>query len=242
MAAIACLLLSGIAPKDRFTWFLEIIWIRIGAPLLVATYRRFPLTPLLYRLLFLHALILMVGGHYTYERVPLGFWVRDALGLVRNNYDRLGHFAQGFVPAILAREILLRRSPLRRGGWLFYLVVSCCLAFSAFFELIEWWVSISTSDGAADFLGTQGDPWDTQWDMFSALIGAIAAQAAAGAGPRPSIGRAWSVRTRNRLKPEERAPRVVGGYNARSASAHDFAGKAGKIEPRQSPRGRPNGP
>jgi len=150
----------------------------IGAPILVATYRRFPLTPLLYRLLFLHALILIVGGHYTYARVPLGDWVRDLFDLGRNHYDRLGHFAQGFVPAILAREILLRTTPLRRGGWLFFLVTSVCLAFSAFYELIEWWAAIAGGEAAESFLGTQGDPWDTQWDMFLALCGALVAQIA----------------------------------------------------------------
>jgi putative membrane protein len=173
---LAALVVSGIRPHDRFTWVLEVAPILLGIPLLVWTYERFPLTPLLYRLLFLHALILMAGGHYTYAEVPLGFWARDALGLARNHYDRLGHFAQGFVPAILAREILLRRSVLRRGRWLFFLVVCVCLAFSAFYELIEWWTAAATGEGATAFLGTQGDPWDTQWDMFLALLGAITAQ------------------------------------------------------------------
>ena len=173
---LAALVASGVGPRDRFTWLLEVAPVLIGAPLLVGTYRRFPLTPLLYRLLFVHALILILGGHYTYAEVPLGFWVRDALGLARNHYDRLGHFAQGFVPAILAREILLRRSPLRPGPWLFFLVVCVCLAFSAFYELIEWWTAVATGEGATAFLGTQGDPWDTQWDMFLALCGALLAQ------------------------------------------------------------------
>ena len=178
LAVVAVLALSGIGPHHRFTWLLEVAPILIGLPLLVATRRRFPLTPLLYRLLFLHAVILAVGGHYTYAEVPLGFWVRDALGLARNHYDRLGHFAQGFVPAILAREILIRCSPLRRGRWLFFLVVCVCLAFSAFYELIEWWTAAATGEGATAFLGTQGDPWDTQWDMFLALLGAITSQLA----------------------------------------------------------------
>jgi putative membrane protein len=134
------------------------------------------LTTLLCCLLAVHAVILMVGGHYTYAEVPLGFWVRDALGLARNHYDRLGHFAQGFVPAILAREILLRNTPLRRGGWLFFLVVCVCLAFSALYELIEWWTALISGEGATAFLGTQGDVWDTQWDMFLALVGALTAQ------------------------------------------------------------------
>lgn len=175
-AALALLVLSGVGPKDRFTWWLEVAPILIGAPILVATYSRFPLTPLLYRLLFLHALVLMLGGHYTYAEVPLGFWVRDLFGLARNHYDRLGHFAQGFVPAILARELLRRKTPLMPGGWLFFLVTCVCLAFSALYELIEWWTAASTGTAAEAFLGTQGDVWDTQWDMFLALVGALAAQ------------------------------------------------------------------
>lgn len=170
------LALSGLAPYDRTTWWLEISPILIGAPILVATYRRFPLTPLLYTLLAVHALILLVGGHYTYARVPLGFWAQDLFGFARNHYDRLGHFAQGFIPAILVREILLRTSPLRPGRWLFVLVTAVCLAFSAFYELIEWWTALAGGESAAAFLGTQGDVWDTQWDMFCALIGAITAQ------------------------------------------------------------------
>jgi putative membrane protein len=148
----------------------------IAAPLLLATERRFPLTRLLYVLLFLHASILMLGGHYTYARVPAGFWVQDLFELGRNHYDRLGHFAQGFVPAILAREILLRRTPLRPGGWVFFLVLAVCLAFSAFYELLEWWSALLGGEAATDFLGTQGDVWDTQWDMFLAALGAVAAQ------------------------------------------------------------------
>jgi putative membrane protein len=173
----AALAVSAIRPHDTFTWFLEVAPIFIGAVILIATYRRFPLTPLAYRLLTVHALILMLGGHYTYAEVPLGFWVRDALGLARNHYDRLGHFAQGFVPAILAREVLLRRSPLRPGKWLFFLVCCVCLAVSACYEFVEWWTAVTTGDSATAFLGTQGDPWDTQWDMFLALVGATTAQA-----------------------------------------------------------------
>lgn len=171
------LALSAIHPRDGFTWALEVAPILIGVPLLVATRRRFPLTPLAYRLLFVHALILMVGGHYTYAEVPLGWWAARALGLARNHYDRLGHFAQGFVPAIVAREILLRRSPLGPGKWLFFLVACVCLAISATYELVEWWTALATGEGATAFLGTQGDPWDTQWDMFLALVGALTAQA-----------------------------------------------------------------
>jgi putative membrane protein len=177
---LALLAWSGIGPHDPFTWLLEVAPILIAVPVLIATRRRFPLTPLAYRLIFAHSLILMLGGHYTYAEVPLGYWVKDALGLARNHYDRLGHFAQGFVPAILAREILLRRSPLRPGRWLFFLVTCVCLAISACYELVEWWTALATGEAATAFLGTQGDPWDTQWDMFTALIGALAAQVTLG--------------------------------------------------------------
>jgi putative membrane protein len=168
---------SGINPREIATWWLEVMPVIIGIPILVATYRRFPLTPLAYVLILLHAIILMIGGHYTYAEVPLFNWLRDALALSRNHYDRVGHFAQGFVPAILAREILLRTSPLRPGGWLFFLVCCVCLAISASYELVEWWAALLTSpETGTAFLGTQGDVWDTQWDMLLALIGSIAAQ------------------------------------------------------------------
>ena len=170
------LLLSGINPHDRLTWVLEVAPIFIGLPILFVTFARFRLTPLTYRLLFVHALILMLGGHYTYAQVPLGYWLQDLFGFARNHYDRIGHFAQGFVPAIVTREILLRRSPLVPGKWLFFLVTSVCLAFSACYEFIEWWTAVATGEAATAFLGTQGDPWDTQWDMFLALIGAVVAQ------------------------------------------------------------------
>ena len=163
---------SGLDPHDRFTWFLEVAPVLIGLPIIIVTRARFPLTPLLCLLLSIHAVILMVGGKYTYAEVPAGFWVQDLLGFERNHYDRLGHFAQGFVPAILAREILWRRSPLRGSRWLGFVVVSICLAFSAFYELIEWWTAAASGAASDAFLGTQGDPWDTQWDMFLALIGA----------------------------------------------------------------------
>jgi putative membrane protein len=174
---LAVLVWSGIRPHDRFTWLLEVAPVLIGLPIVLATYRRFPLTPLLATLLTIHAVILMVGGKYTYAQVPAGFWVQEWLGLARNHYDRLGHFAQGFVPAILAREILWRRSPLRGSRWLGFVVVSICLAFSAFYELIEWWTAMASGEAAEAFLGTQGDPWDTQWDMFLALVGAISSLA-----------------------------------------------------------------
>jgi putative membrane protein len=190
--ALVALVVSGIGPKDRLTWLLEVAPVLIGAPILVATAKRFPLTPLLYGLLFFHALVLMLGGHYTYAEVPLGEWAREAFGFARNHYDRLGHVTQGFVPAILAREILLRKTPLLPGGWLLTLVTSVCLAFSALYELIEWAAAISTGEAAAAFLGTQGDVWDTQWDMFLALCGALAAQALLSRLHDRQLARLWS--------------------------------------------------
>lgn len=172
-----CFIVSGIAPYDRITWLLEVSPIFIGMPILLVTYQRFTLTPIVYRLIFLHSLILIMGSHYTYSRVPLGFWIQDLFHFSRNHYDRFGHFAQGFIPAILVREILIRLSPLKQGKWLFFLVVSVCLAFSAFYEILEWWAAVIGGDAATTaFLGTQGDVWDTQWDMFFALIGSITAQ------------------------------------------------------------------
>ena len=176
VAGAALLVWSGLRPADRTTWILEVFPIFIAAPLLLATARRFPLTLLAYRLIFVHALILMLGGHYTYAQVPLGFWMQRIFGFTRNHYDRIGHLAQGFVPAIVAREILIRRSPLRAGKWLFFIVLSVCLAISACYELIEWWSALIGGSAADAFLGTQGDPFDTQADMFMALIGAVAAQ------------------------------------------------------------------
>lgn len=176
LGVLAALIGSGIGPADRFTWWLEICPILVAIPVLAITRRRFPLTPLLYWLAAIHALVLMIGGHWTYAEVPAGYWVKDWLALDRNPYDRLGHFMQGFVPAIAARELLLRTSPLKRGKWLFLLVLALCLAFSACYEFFEWWAALATGTKADAFLGTQGDPWDTQWDMFLALIGALAAQ------------------------------------------------------------------
>ena len=167
--------LSGIGPHDRVTWLLEVAPILIAVPILIATARRFPLTPLAYRLIFVHALILMLGGHYTYAEVPAGFWVQRTLGLARNPYDRVGHFAQGFVPAIAVREVLIRRSPLPPGKWLTFVVLCVCLAISAAYELVEGGAALIGGQGADAFLGTQGDQWDTQWDMFTALVGAAAA-------------------------------------------------------------------
>src|SRR6185295_10508419 len=176
VAGLVVLAWSAVRPHDYFTWFMEVAPILIGGPILVATRRRFPLTPLLYRLVFLHAVILMVGGHYTYAQVPLGFWMQRAFGFTRNHYDRIGHLAQGFVPAIVAREILVRRSPLRPGRWLFFIVLCVCLAISACYEFIEWWSALIGGSAADAFLGTQGDPFDTQADMLMALIGAFTAQ------------------------------------------------------------------
>jgi putative membrane protein len=175
--AAIVLVWSGIRPHDRFTWLLEVAPVLIGAPILVATHRRFRLTPLVYTLLWIHAIILMVGGKYTYAEVPFGFWLQDAFGFARNHYDRIGHFAQGCIPAMLAREVFIRRSPLRGSRWLPFVVVCFCLAFSALYELIEFWTALATGEAAEAFLGTQGDPWDTQWDMQMALIGAITALA-----------------------------------------------------------------
>ncbi|HEY9505178.1 MAG TPA: DUF2238 domain-containing protein [Gemmatimonadales bacterium] len=180
LSAGAVLVWSGVAPHDRFTWLLEVAPVLIGAPVLVALRRRFRLTRLVYTVLWIHAIILMVGGKYTYAEVPFGFWLQDAFGFSRNHYDRIGHFAQGFVPAMLAREVLIRRSPLQGSRWLPFFVVGFCLALSAFYELIEFWTAIATGSASDAFLGTQGDPWDTQWDMMLALIGAIVALAVLG--------------------------------------------------------------
>lgn len=172
----AALAVSAVHPTDRLTWWLEALPVLIGVPLLVVTVRRFPLTNLLYVLIACHALILILGAHYTYAQVPPGDWARNLFDLMRNPYDRLGHFVQGFVPAIIAREILLRKSPLQRGGWLFFLVCSVCVAFSACFELFEWLTAVIGGGSADAYLATQGDEWDTQWDMFLATVGAIVAQ------------------------------------------------------------------
>jgi len=174
---IFCLALvwSGISPKDRLTWFLEIAPALAGIAILAATRRRYPLTPLAYILILVHCIILMVGGHYTYAEVPLFDWIRDTFHHGRNNYDKVGHFAQGFVPAIVAREVLLQRQVVNGRGWLAFLVCSVCLAVSAFYELVEWWVALFSGEAAEAFLGTQGFVWDTQSDMALALVGAVSA-------------------------------------------------------------------
>jgi putative membrane protein len=172
---------SAVGPHDRLTWWLEVAPVLIGVPLILVAQKRFPLTSLLLVLIWLHSVILIVGGHYTYALVPPGDWAREWFGWTRNNYDKLGHFAQGFVPAILTREILLRTSPLRNRGdgrpsrWLGFLVVCVCLAFSAFYELIEWVAALLSAEAAESFLGTQGYVWDTQSDMAWALGGAVLA-------------------------------------------------------------------
>jgi putative membrane protein len=166
---------SAVRPHDYFTWLLEVAPIFIGLPIALARHRRFPLSSLLLVLLWWHAVILIFGGHYTYARVPLGNWAMHWFGWTRNNYDKLGHLAQGFVPAILTREILTRTSPLKGSRWLGFLTVSVCLAFSALYELIEWAVAVTSGAAADDFLGTQGYAWDTQTDMAMALVGAILA-------------------------------------------------------------------
>lgn len=167
------LIWSVINPRDLFTWFLEVMPALIGLAVIVLTYNRFRLTNLVYFLILLHMIILIIGGHYTYAEMPIFNWIRDTFDLARNYYDRLGHFVQGFIPAIIVREILLRKSKLERGKLLSLIIVSICLAISASYELIEWGVAEATGSAAEAFLGTQGDVWDTQWDMFLALWGAI---------------------------------------------------------------------
>jgi putative membrane protein len=170
---VAALVVSGVSPLDRLTWVLEVFPAVAGALIFIFLYRRLRFTPLVYRLVLLHALVLILGGHYSYAKVPPGYWVQDALDLARNPYDRVGHFMQGFVPAVVAREVLLRKTPLRPGGWLSFLVVAVCLAFSAFYEFTEWWAALALGESADAFLGTQGDQWDTQWDMFTCFTGSI---------------------------------------------------------------------
>ena len=171
---VGALLLSLAIAHDRLTWLLETVWVMLALPLIAWKWKSVPLTRLLCWLLAAHALVLIHGGAYTYAQAPAGLWLQDLLHTARNPWDRVGHWMQGFVPAILARELLLRLTPLRRGGWLAYLVLAACLSFSAFFELIEWWSALAFGADADAFLATQGDPWDTQWDMFACLCGAIA--------------------------------------------------------------------
>ncbi|MEJ5895298.1 DUF2238 domain-containing protein [Aquabacterium sp. G14] len=177
LALIAAVLVwSWIGAYDPGVWLMEVLPVFIAVPVLAFTRKRFPLTSLVYTLILVHAIILMVGGHYTYARVPLGFWLQEWFDFSRNHYDRIGHLAQGFIPAMVAREILLRQTPLKPGGWLFFLVTSVCLAISAVYEFIEWWTALALGAGADEFLATQGDPFDTQADMLMATLGAMLAQ------------------------------------------------------------------
>ena len=175
LIVLLALAVSAIAPADRVVWWMEVLPAMLAVVLLGATWRRFPLTSLLYWLIAAHALVLILGGAYTYAHVPLGFWLQDVFELARNPYDRIGHFMQGFVPAMIAREILLRRGFVRAGRMAAFLCICVALAISAFYEMIEWWAALIMEQGATEFLGTQGDVWDTQWDMFLALVGATLA-------------------------------------------------------------------
>jgi len=173
---LAMLAWSGIAPKSHFIWLLEVAPAIIGAAVLAAIYPKIRLTMLVYCLIWLHALVLILGGHWTYAEMPLFSWLRDEFGLARNYYDRVGHVMQGFVPAVIAREILLRNEVVQGRRWLFFLVACIALSVSALYEFIEWWVAVASGTAADEFLATQGDIWDTQWDMFLALCGALASQ------------------------------------------------------------------
>ncbi len=179
LAALATVVLAATAyhpPAGRFNWFLEVIPGIVGCVVLAATFRRFPMTPMIYVMVFVHLMILDYGGYYTYAKAPLGDWARETFGFARNHYDRVGHLALGLFPAFIVREVLLRRTPLERGGWLNFLVLSVILAIGAFWELIEWWTTLGVAgDVGQAFLGSQGDPWDAQWDMFLALVGAAIA-------------------------------------------------------------------
>jgi putative membrane protein len=190
-AAILVLVLSGIEPKDRFTWFLEILPALMGLAAVFVTRRSFPLSDLVVVVIGIHVAILAVGGHYTYAEVPLFDLIRDQFGQARNNYDKVGHFWQGFGPTLVAREVLLRTSPLRPGKWLAFLLVCFALAVSAVYELVEWWVAAATGEAADAFLGSQGDPWDTQKDMFTCGLGALVALLFGRAQDR-SLERLWA--------------------------------------------------
>lgn len=177
LVVLACLIYSSIDPvADRLTWFMETVPVMIAIPILLLTHKNFPLTVISIRFIAIFAIILIVGGHYTYAENPLFNWIQDSFDLARNHYDRLGHFVQGIVPALITRELLLRTTLLQRGKWLFFLVSAVSLAISACYEFIEWWAAVINAQAAEAFLGTQGDNWDTQWDMFLALSGSIIAQ------------------------------------------------------------------
>ena len=172
---LAVLVWSAVGPHDYPTWWLEVAPALAGAGILWTTRNRFPLTRMTYILILIHCIILMIGGHYTYAEVPIGDWLREAFDQTRNNYDKLGHLAQGFIPAIIARELFIRLQVVSRAGWRDFLIVCLCLAISAFYELIEWWVALLSEEAAESFLGTQGYTWDTQSDMAWALFGAVTA-------------------------------------------------------------------
>jgi len=174
-AVMLALVVSGISPKDRTTWLMEVMPVAVAGVVIAATWSRFPLTTLLCVLIALHCLVLIIGGAYTYANVPFGFWMQEVLGAARNPYDKIGHFMQGFVPAMVAREIFVRGGYVRGRGMTAFVCICVALAVSALYELIEWWAALALGQGADEFLGTQGDPWDTQSDMLVALIGACAA-------------------------------------------------------------------
>jgi putative membrane protein len=167
------ILVSLPGAKDTMTWFFETVPVMIGIVIILCTYKKFTLTPLLAVLIAIHSAILCLGAHYTYAEVPMGFWIQDLFAWERNPYDRIGHLAQGFIPAILAREVLIRNRVIASKAWMFYIICAICLSFSAFYEIIEWWSAVLLGDSSQDFLGTQGDIWDAQWDMLLALIGCI---------------------------------------------------------------------
>ncbi len=175
ICTLIILVVSFIMSLDKFTWPLEMFPVIIGFPILFFTYKSFKFTKLVYSLLLVHFIIMAIGSIYTYANVPFGFWMQEKFHFARNHYDRIGHLAQGFIPALLVREVLLAKTPLKSGGWLFFIIVSICLSISAFYELIEWWVTVWQGASAEAFLGSQGDVWDAQADMFCALIGAIIA-------------------------------------------------------------------
>lgn len=175
LLVVLMLAVTAVSPYDRGTWLMEVVPVLIALPVLIATYRRFPLTTLLYALIFFHAIILITGGAYTYARVPLGFWLQDIFSFSRNHYDRIGHFFQGFVPSLIAREIFLRNRYVTNRRMTAFLCVCVAMAISAWYELIEWCAALILGQSADAFLGTQGDPWDTQWDMFMCFIGSLTA-------------------------------------------------------------------
>jgi putative membrane protein len=197
---LAALVISGWQPYDRVTWLLEVLPTLVALPILVLTRRSYPLSTLLYVLITLHAFVLAGGGAYTYARVPLGFWVEETFGLSRNPYDKLGHLMQGFVPALVVREILLRGDHVRGRKMLAFVCICIPLAISAFYELIEWWTALALGQGADEFLGTQGDPWDTQSDMFCALVGAVTALLLLSTAHDRSLARLGNVPTRSRTR------------------------------------------